>query len=108
MLETTADISPKLRSDLVISRQIISDAPVYVVKDPATDRYFRFREIEGYILNHLDGKTELEALRKKVEAEFVAALPRTTLDSFLTKLRNLKLVEENGHAPQPIGAQRSR
>lgn len=101
MLETQAEVAPKLRSDLIISRQVVSDQPVYVVKDPAAEKYFRFREIEGYILNHLDGKVPLEDLRKKVEGEFSAALPRATLDAFVQKLGKLNLLAGAGEIAAP-------
>lgn len=101
MLETKADIAPKLRSDLIISRQVVSGQPVYVVKDPTLEKYFRFREIEGYILNQLDGKVLLEDLRKKVEGEFGASLPPATLEAFIAKLRNLNLLAGAGEVVTP-------
>lgn len=101
MLETRTELAPKLRSDLIISRQIISDQPVYVVKEPVSERFFRFREIEGYILNHLDGKMDVGELRKKVEAEFNAALPRSTLDGFIAKLAKLNLLAATAEVTAP-------
>jgi len=98
MLETSTNPLPKLRADLVVSRQTSDGTPVYVVKDPVADRYFRFREIEGYLLNHLDGRIDPEVLRQKVEAEFGATLPRATLDQFLTRLKNLGLLDDSDAA----------
>lgn len=46
---------PKLRSDLVISRQ----NGAVVLKDPATGRFFRFGEAAHFITSQLDGATPL-------------------------------------------------
>ncbi len=51
---------PKLRSDLVISRQ---DGAV-VLKDPVTGRFFRFGDAEHFITSQLDGATPLDVVRR--------------------------------------------
>ena len=50
----------QLRSDLVVSRQDTTAGAVFVVKDPATGRFFRLREAEHFIARQLDGSTPLE------------------------------------------------
>ena len=60
---------PRLRSDLVTSRQ---DGFV-VVKDPAAGRFFRLREVEHFIASQLDGATSLGELRERIERKFGAA-----------------------------------
>jgi hypothetical protein len=52
---------PKLRSDLSQSRQETAEGIVFVLKDPVTGRYFRFREAEEFIAQQLDGATPLES-----------------------------------------------
>src|SRR5439155_26313015 len=83
--------------------QVISGTAAYIVKDPSSNQYFRFREIEGYIFQHLDGRTELEQLREKVEAEFGATLSISTLDQFLAKLGKLNLLQRVDHSA-PVAA----
>jgi putative peptide zinc metalloprotease protein len=98
--------SPRLRGDLVVSRQPANGTVRFVVKDPATGRFFRFREIEGFILQQLDGRTSLAELLPKVESAFGAALSLSTLEQFVERLRHLALLADEASAqfatpPQP-------
>jgi putative peptide zinc metalloprotease protein len=93
---------PKLRRDLVISCQTEGDSAAFVVKDPASGRFFRFRAVEGFILEHLDGTRPLEAVRSRTEAEFSSALPAATLEQFVRRLRTLGLLETDA-AGMPAG-----
>ena len=60
----------KLRSDLVFSGQSVPEGRAFVVKDPASGRFFRFREAEDFILRQLDGTTSLDLVRQRVEERF--------------------------------------
>src|ERR1041384_1676589 len=55
---------PRLRRDLTVSRQEAAGGFSLVVKDPASGRYYRFRDAAGYVAEHLDGETTLEAVRR--------------------------------------------
>ena len=46
---------PKLRSDLRVSPQGVAEDATFVVKDPATGRFFRLRQAEQFIAQQLDG-----------------------------------------------------
>ena len=52
MLATT---HPRLRTDLIVSRQELPEAVAYVVKDPTIGRFVRFKEIEYFIARQFDG-----------------------------------------------------
>ena len=84
---------PKLRSDLTLSWQGANGEQRCVVKDPVSGRFFQFRQVEGFILQRLDGTTDLDGLRAKVEQEFDANLSRATLEKFIEKLKTLGLLE---------------
>src|ERR1043165_12868 len=100
---------PKLRSDLLVSRQSEANgAAAWVVKDPVRGSFFRFKEVEGFILDRLDGTLSLEALRAQVEAQFDADLPLTTLEQFVQKLRRLNFLEETALAPAAVRPRRIR
>ncbi|MCI0371376.1 MAG: hypothetical protein L0214_08335, partial [candidate division NC10 bacterium] len=99
---------PKLRNDLLVSRQGTADGPVFVVKDPATGRFFRFREAEHFIAQQLDGSTPPEVIRQRVEDRFGAAVSPETLGQFIGKLRHLGLLEAEGAEPGPRAAPRGR
>src|SRR2546422_9686765 len=90
---------PKLRTDLIVSRQGELNVAALVVKDPVRGGFFRFREVEGFILDRLAGTTPLEAIRGQVEEQFGAALPLADLEQFVQKLRGLGLLEEAGVRP---------
>jgi len=88
---------------LAISRHGSDDSVAFVVKEPASGRFFRFREVEGYLLEQLDGTQSLEEIREKIRTRFGAPLSQETLEQFLRRLRNLGLLEDpngetHGHA----------
>jgi multidrug resistance efflux pump len=91
---------PKLRSDLVISRQ----DGVAVVKDPA-GRFFRLREVEHFVASQLDGSTPLGEVRTRAERHVGAALAPDAVEGFVATLRRLGLLDEAGgsgpEAPAP-------
>lgn len=58
------------RPDLSAQRQHYQGRSYWVVKDPVGLNYFRFQEEEYFILNLLDGRTSLNQLKERFEAEF--------------------------------------
>jgi multidrug resistance efflux pump len=89
----------KLRSDLVFSQQSGPEGQSLVVKDPATGRFFRFRELEGTLIQQLDGTTSLEVLRARIQEKLDADLPLPTLEQFVRRLRGLGLLETDEVRP---------
>ena len=85
---------PRLRSDLVVSRQQSAGRPTLVVKDPATGQFFRLKETESYILEQLDGSASLEDIRQRVEQEFNTPLDAESLQQFITSLSRLGLLDK--------------
>jgi putative peptide zinc metalloprotease protein len=84
----------RLRSDLVQSYQGSGDATCLVIKDPLRERFFRFGQIEAFILGRLGGTCSFEQVQSAVEDQFGAPLPRETLDQFVAKLARLGLLED--------------
>jgi multidrug resistance efflux pump len=84
---------PRLRSDLIVSRQDLAGETCFVVKDPATEKYFRFRAAEQFILEQLDGATSLQTIRERVEEHFGSSLDPETLTGFLERLSELGLLD---------------
>src|SRR5206468_787231 len=91
---------PKLRSDLVISRQ----DGVVVLKDPTTGRFFRFGEAEDFIVSQFDGSTSFEAIRDRAREKFGSPPAREEIDAFVAALRRLRLLETEGAPPAPSAA----
>ncbi|MDA2930666.1 efflux RND transporter periplasmic adaptor subunit [Acidobacteria bacterium AH-259-O06] len=86
----------KLRSDLVVSQQETTEGTSFVVKDPVTRRFFRFKEPEHFIAQQLDGSTPFDVIRRRIEEKFGSPLGQETLDQFIEKLRRLGLLEAEG------------
>jgi putative peptide zinc metalloprotease protein len=103
---------PRLRTDLVISRQENAGRPALIVKDPSTGQFFRLKETESYILEQLDGSTSLEDVRRRVEQKFTDPLDADTLQQFITSLNRLGLLEKehagSGHLSHRGGTPRWR
>ena len=85
--------SPRLRIDLIVSRQEAPDGVFYVYKDPATRRFFRFREPEHLIAQQLDGRSSLVAIVQKLAGEFESALSVDVLEQYVEQLRRLGLLQ---------------
>src|SRR3954471_17508324 len=84
---------PKFRTDLRISRQDTDRGTFFIVKNPGSSEFFRLRETEQFIAHQFDGKTSLEAIRKRTEEKFEASLPPEVLDAFIKNLEKSGLLE---------------
>ena len=91
----------KLRSDLVISRQDGSNGTIFVIKDPVTERYFRFKETEHFIAQQFDGATSPDTVRQRFEGKFGVDLSPENMEQFVNRLRGVGLLT-NGDAAPPV------
>src|ERR1041385_969899 len=82
----------RIRSDLVFTRQETRAGVVYVLKDPATRQFFRFREVEHFIIEQLDGTRDRDTILTNVEERFGAELPRETFLHFVDELHRYGLL----------------
>jgi multidrug resistance efflux pump len=94
---------PKLRSDLLISRQAGSGEAHVVIKDPLTRRFFRLREAEYAVVRRLDGATPLETVAHDVEADLDVAIDTNMVEQFVEQIRRTGLLETD----QPASTRRS-
>ena len=85
--------APKLRSDLTVRQQETNGERFFILKDPVSGEFFRFREAEQFIAEQFDGETPLEAVRKNTEEKFGATLPAETLNAFVKNLEKTGLLE---------------
>ena len=94
---------PKLRSDLVISRQ----AGAVVLKDPATGRFFRFGEAEHFIMSQLDGTAPLAVVRRRAGEEFGSLPEPGMVEGFVESLKRLGLLEaDDATLDRPVARRR--
>ena len=47
---------PRLRTDLILVEQTYRGEQSFIVKDPSTRKYFRFRPVEIAVMRSLDGE----------------------------------------------------
>src|SRR5438552_553578 len=88
---------PKFRTDLIVRRQETVSGPVFVLKDPISERFFRLREAEFCLAQQLDGETPLEVARRNTELRFDASISDDTVERFIRRLADLRLLD----LPQP-------
>lgn len=63
-------IKVRMRPDLRIKEQRYGGQRYFIVKDPVSLRYYRFREEELYLLKQLDGKRTLDDVRHQFVEKF--------------------------------------
>jgi len=92
---------PRLRADLVSSRQIVGGQQVYTVKDPITERYFRLRQPEFWLINRLDGETSPEEIADRFKEKFKLNIAAEDVQKFVDRLEEL-LFLENSRSEQSL------
>ena len=97
---------PKLRSDLVVSRQPQKGQVIFVIKDPVNSQYFRLNEPDYFIAAQLDGCTGLETVRQRTEATFNVRLSPQSLAEFIISLRQSNLLESAASETVPLRERR--
>src|SRR5687767_13335015 len=78
--------------------------PFYIIKDPVTGQFFRFREVECFIARQFDGENSLDTIRERAEQKFQASLDEESLAEFINTLRGYGLLEKtNGGSEHATG-----
>ena len=108
---TTRPVGLRRRGDLVATRQSYQGQIWWVVKDPISLGYFRFRPEEYALLDMLDGQASLERLKEQFEARFPPR--RITVEElarFVATLHRSGLVigDRPGQGPQLFERRRQR
>ncbi|MGH7162810.1 MAG: PqqD family peptide modification chaperone [Planctomycetota bacterium] len=90
---------PRLRGDLVFSRQHTPEGPRFVMKDPRKGGFFRLREAESAVVRRLDGATPLEAVAAGVASELGVEATAAELEPFVAQLERRGLLESGADPP---------
>src|SRR6478672_4043225 len=69
-LERRKYVRLRIRPDLAISPQRFEGRSYYVIKDPVSLRYYRFKEQEYFLLGLMDGRHTLDEAQKAFEDRF--------------------------------------
>jgi putative peptide zinc metalloprotease protein len=83
---------PRLRPDLVLVEQTYRGEQSFIVKDPSTRKYFRFRPVEVTVMQSLDGRrTVAEAAAALIEQGLKVSA--AAVERFAEKLKTMGLCE---------------
>lgn len=85
---------PRLRPELVIVEQTYRGEVSYVVKDPATHKYFRFRALEIAVMQEFDGHRSCVEIAAAL-AEGGVPIKATVVEAFARKLKEMGLIERS-------------
>src|SRR5437667_7304533 len=69
-VERRKKVRLRVRRDLNITPQKYEGKTYYVVKDPVSLRYWRFKDKEQFLIELMDGSTTLDDAQKKFETRF--------------------------------------
>src|ERR1700722_15543804 len=69
-LERRKKVRLRVRPDLDIAPQKYEGRTYFVVKDPVSLRYYRFKEQEQFLITMMDGKHSLDDAQKEFEKRF--------------------------------------
>lgn len=69
-LERRKQVRLRLRTDLVIAPQRYEGRTYYVVKDPVSLRYYRFKDQEHFLIQLMDGQHTLDEAQKAFEKRY--------------------------------------
>jgi putative peptide zinc metalloprotease protein len=83
---------PRLRPDVTIVEQVFRGETTFVVKDPATQKYFRFRPAEVGVMRCFDGSRTPDEIAVAL-AEQGVKLTARTIEAFARKLASVGLLE---------------
>jgi putative peptide zinc metalloprotease protein len=99
-LDRRKTVRLRRRMDLVIAPQKYEGRTFFVVKDPVSLRYYRFKEQEHFLLQLMDGGHTLDDAQKAFETRFPPErLKLEDLEQFGQQLLNAGLVQnESPHA----------
>jgi putative peptide zinc metalloprotease protein len=64
----------------------------YVIKDPLSNRYFRIKPLEHFLITQFDGNTSLETIRRRASEQENVLVSQDVLSRFAEKFRELGLL----------------
>src|SRR5438309_6771646 len=109
-VERRKKVRIRMRRDLAIAPQKYEGRTYYVVKDPVSLRYFRFKEQEHFLIRLMDGTHTLDDAQKAYEKRFrPERLTLEDLESFAQQLLNAGLAQnESPNAGKQLYDQRKK
>ena len=84
--------APRLRPDLTVVEQTYRGEQSFIVKDPKSRKYFRFRPVEVQVLQQFDGARSAADIAAEL-TETGIRLSAATVEKFAAKLKTMGLLE---------------
>ena len=91
-LTASTATGPRLRADVTIVEQVFRGERSFVVKDPATHKYFRFRPLEVGVMRCFDGRRTPDEIAATLTEQGLK-LTAKTVEAFARKLASIGLLE---------------
>ncbi|HEX9727329.1 MAG TPA: HlyD family efflux transporter periplasmic adaptor subunit [Gemmatimonadales bacterium] len=85
---------PRLRADIVIVQQTYRGEETYIVKDPTTHKYFRFKPLEVLVMRQFTGDHAPAELAAALTEQGLP-LPVAMIEGFARKLKGMNLLERS-------------
>ena len=98
---------PRLRADLVVVEQCYRGERTFIVKDPLTLKYFRFRPLEVQVMRALDGRRSAAEAAEALRADGVP-VSAGVLEGFARQLGRLGLLERSVAERSTLAMERLR
>src|ERR1700674_838780 len=98
-VERRKHVRLRVRRDLTYSQQRYEGRTYFIVKDPVSLRYYRFKEQEHFLIQQMNGTNTLDDAKKSFEKRFrPERLPLEDLESFAQQLLTVGLA--HNESPQ--------
>jgi multidrug resistance efflux pump len=81
-----------LRNDLIIEQIEEEGTVFFVIKDPLSQRYFRIKPLEHYLISQFDGKTSLDEIRRRASEDRQILIGPDVIAKFAGKFVELGLL----------------
>jgi putative peptide zinc metalloprotease protein len=91
----STDTRPRLRRNLRFHRHENEGVISWVVKDPTALKYFRFGQVEAWLMQQMDGTRSLQDICDLLRAEVGLRTSPAALDLLTRRLKELGLVERS-------------
>ncbi len=87
----------RLRQDLIIERVEEEGTVFFVIKDPLSQRYFRIKPLEHFLISQFDGKTSLDEIRRRASEDRHILIGPDVIAKFAGKFVELGLLVGGEH-----------
>ncbi len=92
-----------LRPDLIIQSVEEEGALFYVIKDPVSQRFFKIKPLEHFLITQFDGGTDFEEIRRRASERYRVLVGPEVLLKFAKKFVDLELLVRPGQEVRELG-----